>query len=201
MNNTTSMSNNTFMSTSTHQWHIKRAAQILREGGVIAYPTEAVWGLGCDPWNPLAVERLLYLKSRAKVKGLIIACGNICQLDFLLSDLEPDQYETLLQSWPGPNTWLVPDTLNKIPSWIKGNHKQVAVRVSKHSLIKSLAGELGRPIVSTSANPAGSAPAMSALRIRQYFGQHLDYIVPGSLGMEEQPSRIMDLGTGSVIRT
>jgi len=184
-----------------HSWHIKRAAQIIRAGGVIAYPTEAVWGLGCDPWNSLAVERLLYLKSRAVAKGLILACGDIRQLDFLLSALDPDQYEKLSQSWPGSNTWLVPDALHRIPSWIKGNHKKVAVRVSKHSLIKDLSDELGRPIVSTSANPAGSAPAMSALRIRQYFGQHLDYIVPGSLGLEKQPSRIMDLDTDAVIRT
>lgn len=184
----------------THSWHIKRAAQIVRAGGVIAYPTEAVWGLGCDPWNESAVERLLYLKSRAMTKGLILACGDIRQLDFLLSALEPNQYEKLSQSWPGSNTWLVPDTLHKIPKWIKGSHTKVAVRVSKHLLIENLSDELGRPIVSTSANPAGSAPAMSGLRIRQYFGQHLDYIVPGSLGAERQPSRIMDLETNTVIR-
>ncbi len=184
-----------------NSWHVKRAVQILRAGGVIAYPTEAVWGLGCDPWNSRAVERLLSLKSRAMAKGLILACGDIRQLDFLLSALEVQQYEKLLQSWPSPTTWLVPDSRHTIPVWIKGDHEKVAVRVSKHSLIKRLSDELGRPIVSTSANPAGSPPAMSSLRIRQYFGQHLDYIVPGSLGLEKQPSRIMDLDTDAVIRT
>ena len=180
---------------------INDAATIFQQGGVIAYPTEAVWGLGCDPWNPSAVERLLYLKSRAEAKGLILACGEIRQLDFLLSALEADQYEKLLKSWPGSNTWLIPDSRHKIPLWIKGNHAKVAVRVSKHSLIKRLSDEFGCPIVSTSANPAGSPPAMNALRIRQYFGHHLDYIVPGSLGLDKQPSRIMDLYTDAVIRT
>ncbi len=184
-----------------NSWHIKRAVQMLRAGGVIAYPTEAVWGLGCDPWNPIAVERLLSLKSRVVDKGLILACGDIRQLDFLLSTLNAEQYETLLQSWPDSNTWLVPDSRHTIPVWIKGAHDKVAVRVSKHSLIERLSDELGRPIVSTSANPAGSPPAMNSLRIRQYFGQHLDYIVPGSLGLEKQPSRIIDLDTGAIIRS
>ena len=183
-----------------NSWHIKRAVQILRAGGVIAYPTEAVWGLGCDPWNSSAVERLLYLKSRAMDKGLILACGDIRQLDFLLSALDAEQCQKLSQSWPGANTWLVPDSRHTIPTWIKGRHDKVAVRVSKHSLIRGLSDELGGPIVSTSANPAGAPPAMSSLHIRQYFGQQLDYIVPGSLGLDKQPSRIMDLATDAVIR-
>ena len=188
------------MSNYTHPWHIKRAVQIIRNGGVIAYPTEAVWGLGCDPWNRKAVERLLSLKSRAVDKGVILACGDIRQLDFLLDSLAPSLYEKLSASWPGANTWLVPDDGGKIPIWIKGTHESVAVRVSKHSLIKSITHELGRPIVSTSANPAGADPAMNALRIHQYFGDLLDYIVPGALGLEQQPSRIMDLKSGAVIR-
>ncbi|MFD2230006.1 L-threonylcarbamoyladenylate synthase [Alkalimarinus sediminis] len=189
------------MSTFTHPWHIKRAVETLKSGGVIAYPTEAVWGLGCDPWNSVAVERLLRLKSRAMHKGLILACGEIEQLDFLLHGLTPEKYQTLLDSWPGPNTWLVPDSANVIPQWVKGSHDTVAVRVSKHSLIKEMAAQFGRPIVSTSANPAGAEPAMNGLRIRQYFGRQIDYIVPGSIGGEKQPSRIRSLETGQVIRS
>lgn len=184
----------------THPWHIRRAVQILRDGGVIAYPTEAVWGLGCDPWNRQAVSRLLSLKSRAVDKGVILACGDMSQLDFLLSSLTSAQYQKLSASWPGPYTWLVPDLFNRVPSWIKGNHKKVAVRVSEHSLIIELSAAFGRPIVSTSANPAGAPPALNALRVRQYFGDLLDYIVPGELGREQQPSRIMDLDSGVIIR-
>ncbi len=188
------------MSNFTHPWHIKRAVETLKSGGVIAYPTEAVWGLGCDPWNRDAVERLLQLKSRAMNKGLILACGHIDQLSFLLTGVPPEKYDILLDSWPGPNTWLIPDRQHVIPQWIKGSHETVAARVSKHLLIKSIADLFGRPIVSTSANPAGSEPAMDSLRIRQYFGHHIDYIVPGSIGGEPQPSQIRSLDTGTVIR-
>ncbi|WP_250656087.1 L-threonylcarbamoyladenylate synthase [Alkalimarinus coralli] len=188
------------MSTFTHPWHIKRAVEALKAGGIIAYPTEAVWGLGCDPWNRTAVQRLLELKSRAMSKGLILACGQMSQLDFLLSPLSNTERQTLSESWPGPNTWLVPDTHHTIPQWIKGEHDTVAVRVSKHLLIKNVTALFGRPIVSTSANPAGSEPAMNSLRIHQYFGRQLDYIVPGSTGGEQQPSRIRSLNTGQVIR-
>lgn len=188
------------MSNFTHPWHIKRAVETLKSGGVIAYPTEAVWGLGCDPWNRVAVERLLHLKSRAMHKGLILACGEIDQLSFLLQDLTPEKLQILSGSWPGPNTWLVPDQSHTIPQWIKGSHETVAVRVSKHSLIKSISELFGRPIVSTSANPAGADPAMNALRIRQYFADQIDYIVPGAIGGEKQPSRIRSLDTGRVIR-
>lgn len=188
------------MSNFTHPWHIKRAVETLKSGGIIAYPTEAVWGVGCDPWNRSAVERLLRLKSRAMDKGLILACGEMDQLSFLLHGLTPEKHQILSDSWPGPNTWLVPDTSHVIPQWIKGSHDTVAVRVSKHSLIRNITALFGRPIVSTSANPAGAEPAMNALRIRQYFGRQIDYLVPGAMGGEKQPSRIRSLDTGLVIR-
>lgn len=188
------------MSNFTHPWHIKRAVETLKLGGVIAYPTEAVWGLGCDPWNRVAVERLLQHKSRAMNKGLILACGEMDQLRFLLHDLTLEKQQILSDSWPGPNTWLVPDRSHVIPQWIKGSHDTVAVRVSKHLLIKNITELFGRPIVSTSANPAGAEPAMNALRIRQYFGRQIDYLVPGAMGGEKQPSRIRSLDTGLVIR-
>ena len=188
------------MSNFTHPWHIKRAVETLKSGGIIAYPTEAVWGLGCDPWNRLAVERLLELKSRSMHKGLILACGDMTQLSFLLRDVSSENYKILSESWPGPNTWLIPDKCHAIPQWIKGSHKTVAIRVSKHSLIKSMSALFGRPIVSTSANPAGLEPALNALRIRQYFGSQIDYCVPGALGAEQQPSRIRSLESGAVIR-
>ncbi|UZE96125.1 L-threonylcarbamoyladenylate synthase [Alkalimarinus alittae] len=183
-----------------HSSHIKKAVETLTSGGIIAYPTEAVWGLGCDPWNRDAVERLLNLKSRAMNKGLILACGQMAQLSFLLDGLPPEKHKILTDSWPGPNTWLVPDNQRVVPYWIKGDHETVAVRVSKHLLIKEISAVFGHPIVSTSANPAGEEPAMSARMIHQYFGDQIDYVVPGELGGETQPSRIRSLDTGKIIR-
>ena len=99
------------------RWQVQQAARVVREGGVIAYPTEAVWGLGCDPWNELAVDRLLALKERPMDKGLILVANDIQQFDFLLDDLPDVWQERLASTWPGPNTWLVPHQ-DRLPQWI-----------------------------------------------------------------------------------
>ncbi len=96
-------------------WRTQRMAQVVRDGGVIAYPTEAVWGLGCDPWNADAVYRLLAIKARPVEKGMIVVAGDIRQFDFLLDDLPGAWQDKLAASWPGPNTWLVPHQ-GRLPS-------------------------------------------------------------------------------------
>ncbi|MCQ4348093.1 L-threonylcarbamoyladenylate synthase [Pseudomonas stutzeri] len=180
------------------QWRVQRAARVVREGGVIAYPTEAVWGLGCDPWNPEAVLRLLALKDRPMDKGLILVAADMAQFDFLLADLPPAWRAELQLSWPGPNTWLVPHQ-GRLPEWITGRHDSVALRVSDHPLVRALCAHSG-PLVSTSANPAGRPAARSRLRVEQYFGGALDGVLGGALGGRRNPSLIRDLRTGEVIR-
>src|SRR5690606_32756593 len=118
-----------------------------------ACPTEAVWGLGCDPWNGLAVDRLLALKQRPMKKGLILVAADISQFSELLYDLPEDWQATLKASWPGPNTWLVPHR-GRLPGWITGQHASVALRVTDHPLLAELCALTG-PLVSTSANPSG----------------------------------------------
>ncbi|MWV10886.1 tRNA threonylcarbamoyladenosine biosynthesis protein RimN [Pseudomonas sp. R-28-1W-6] len=179
-------------------WQVKRIAQIVRQGGVIAYPTEAVWGLGCDPWNGEAVERLLALKDRPLHKGLILVADNIRQFDFLLEDLPERWVDRLASTWPGPNTWLVPHQ-DRLPAWITGQHNSVALRVSDHPLVRDLCALTG-PLVSTSANPAGRPSARSRLRVEQYFHDQLDGVLGGALGGRRNPSLIRDLQTGDVIR-
>jgi L-threonylcarbamoyladenylate synthase len=173
-------------------------ARIVREGGVIAYPTEAVWGLGCDPWNEMAVERLLALKDRPVHKGLILVADNIRQFDFLLDDLPERWIDRLASTWPGPNTWLVPHQ-GLLPEWISGQHDTVALRVSDHPLVRDLCALTG-PLVSTSANPAGRPSARSRLRVEQYFHQQLDGVLGGALGGRRNPSLIRDLRSGDVVR-
>ena len=118
-------------------WQVQRVARVVRQGGVIAYPTEAVWGLGCDPWNEEAVYRLLALKERPMHKGLIVVADDIEQFDFLLDDLPEVWQERLAGTWPGPNTWLVPHQ-NRLPEWVTGQHDTVALRVSDHPLVRAL---------------------------------------------------------------
>lgn len=179
-------------------WQVKRIAQIVRQGGVVAYPTEAVWGLGCDPWNGDAVERLLALKDRPLHKGLILVADNIRQFDFLLEDLPERWVDRLASTWPGPNTWLVPHQ-DRLPAWITGQHNSVALRVSDHPLVRDLCALTG-PLVSTSANPAGRPSARSRLRVEQYFHDQLDGVLGGALGGRRNPSLIRDLQTGDVVR-
>src|SRR6218665_1833473 len=179
-------------------WRVKQVARVVRNGGVIAYPTEAVWGLGCDPWDAQAVERLLALKDRPVEKGVILVADSIHQFDFLLEDFPELWMDRLASTWPGPNTWLVPHQ-NLLPAWITGAHDTVALRVTDHPLVRELCAMTG-PLVSTSANPAGRPPARNSLRIQQYFPDQLDAVLTGALGGRKNPSVIRDLATGNVLR-
>lgn len=179
-------------------WRAQYVARVVWEGGVVAYPTEAVWGLGCDPWNGEAVYRLLALKDRPVEKGLILVADSIRQFDFLLEDLPEAWQDRLASTWPGPNTWLVPHQ-NRLPEWITGQHDSVALRVSDHPLVRDLCALTG-PLVSTSANPGGRPAARTRLRVEQYFHDRLDAVLGGALGGRKNPSTIRDLVSGQVVR-
>lgn len=181
-------------------FRIQQAAQVLRAGGVIAYPTEAVWGLGCDPWNEVAVERLLELKQRSLSKGLILVGATISQFAWLLADLSAAQKSRLQLSWPGPTTWLVPHQ-DRVPDWISGQHESVALRVSDHPVVVELGLAFGGPIVSTSANVTGCRGALEQHQLQRLFAAELDYLVPGRLGGHPRPSMIRDLLSDTIIRT
>lgn len=174
------------------------AVAALRAGAVIAYPTEAVWGLGCDPDNPTALERLLALKARNPAKGMILIAGNIAQVEEWLEGLDGLVRERLLVSWPGPVTWLVPDNGRTHPL-VRGQHDKVALRVSDHPLVKVLTEAFGGPIISTSANRSGNEPMRSAEAIRAEWKGDV-VIVPGALGGRERPSIIRDVLSGDVLR-
>jgi L-threonylcarbamoyladenylate synthase len=184
-------------------WQLREAARIIGRGGIIAYPTEAVFGLGCDPLNPSAVLRLLALKQRPLEKGLVLIASNIEQLKPFMAPLDARQKSTLEASWPGPVTWLVP-ARPETPAWLKGHHDTVAVRVTNHPVAASLCQTVGHALVSTSANPSGLPPAKTSLQVKSYFSkqsnQNVDKIVTGALGSEANPSIIKDLSTDTIIR-
>ena len=180
-------------------FQLGRAVATLHGGGVIAYPTEAVWGLGCDPADELAVMRLLALKKRPMAKGLILVASAETQLEWLLSDLSSADRARLELSWPGPTTWLIPHR-GRVPYWIHGYHETVAVRVSAHPVVRALCDYWGGALVSTSANRAGGAAAVKQFQVRRYFGRSLDFVVPGSVGAAAKPSHIRDLLSDRIIR-
>lgn len=180
-------------------FRIPLAVNALRDGGVIAYPTEAVWGLGCDPFNQDAVLDLLQMKQRDWRKGVILVAANTAQLKPYLHGLDEKYLRTMFASWPGPNTWLVPDN-GTAPDWISGGRNTLAVRVSAHPVVAALCEAFGGAIVSTSANPAGKPPARSLFAVQKYFGKNLDSIVPGALGGLQNPTQIRDVMTGDICR-
>ena len=184
------------------QEQVDLAVAALREGQVIAYPTEAVWGLGCDPWNEQAVLQILRLKQRPVEKGVILIAADIEQVELFLEKLTPEQKQQVVASWMNEfapaTTWLVPLTAD-VPKWISGEHSQVAVRVTKHMQTQALCRAFGRPIVSTSANPSGEVSAVDAAMVRDYFGDQV-FVFDGATGGATQPSVIRDVGTGKVLR-
>lgn len=175
------------------------AVHQLARGEVLAYPTEAVWGLGCDPWRRSAVLKLLGLKNRPVAKGLILVAADIRQFDFLLDSLDLPYDAEMRASWPGPVSWLVPAPPTLIPAWIRGAHNSVAIRVSDHPLVQALCWAWGGPIVSTSANPHARRAAKTALQVRRYFGHNVRYVA-GAVGGRKNPSEIRDSRTGAIIR-
>jgi len=173
----------------------------LQGGAVVAYPTEAVWGLGCDPSNEVAVMKLLALKQRPVEKGMILVAATPEQLDgwVRLDALAADRREAVLSSWPGANTWIVPAG-ERAPRWITGAHAGIAVRVSAHPLVQALCRAWGGPLVSTSANLAGHPPARSRAQLDPALLQYLDGLLDGATGGLEQPTRIRVAATGEVLR-
>lgn len=181
------------------QQKIDAACAAVRQGGVVAYPTEAVFGLGCDPANLAAVQRVLDLKQRPAHKGLILIAATLAQLEPWLLPLDSELLAKVLPTWPGPVTWLLP-VRPEVSPLIRGEHDTLAVRVTAHPVCRELCLRLGHPLVSTSANLAGGEPARSAQAVQAQFGTQLDYILDAPLGGQAQPTQIRDGRTGEIVR-
>jgi L-threonylcarbamoyladenylate synthase len=182
---------------------LRLAARVIAAGGVVAYPTEAVYGLGCDPWDQAAVARILAIKHRDPAKGLILIAADLSQLlPFVCVDapgLPPGRMPEVLASWPGPNTWLLP-VRPQTPDWLTGRFSTLAVRVTAHPLAAGLSRAYGGAIVSTSANVADRPPARSALGVRLALPGGPDLILAGVCAGAGRPSSIRDGRTGRVLR-
>ena len=180
---------------------VAEAAQKLCSGGVIVYPTEAVWGIGCDPMNQQAVMRLLDIKQRPISKGMILIAARIEQLMPYLefSTLDHTQQQRVLDSWPGPNTWIIPASL-QAPPWITGQHTGIAVRVTDHPAVIALCNRVKGAIVSTSANLANHPAAHSMDQIDPAILAHCDGWLQGETAGRQRPSTIRDALTGAELR-
>lgn len=177
----------------------RQAAQELRSGSVIAYPTEAVYGLGCDPANEQAVRHLLALKQRSPDAGLILIADDFRQFEPYINAVPEPLLQVALATWPGPLSWLFPRAASA-PDWLAGKHPSIALRVTDHAVCRELCALFGGAIVSTSANLSGQAAPRSQQEVAHYFPYGLAGIVEGELGGRDQPSEIRDLATGELIR-
>jgi len=176
---------------------IKQAATIIHNGGVISYPTESVFGLGCDPLCEPAVERILQLKKRSVDKGLIIIASNLLQLEPYI-EISPKERQVILNE-KSVMTWLVRKS-KLTPPWVSGKHSKIAIRISRHPLIIALCDEINQPIISTSANPAGAQPAISCQQSKDYFTNQIDLYLDDSIEISGQPTHIKDIESGTIIR-
>ncbi len=179
--------------------HYDLACHALAGGGVIAYPTEAVWGIGCEPLNEHACRRVTRLKGRNAGKGYILVASEFAQVEPFLEPLSRTQLKPALASWPGPVTWLLP-AASWVPAYLTGGRRTLAVRVTAHATASALCAQYGGPIVSTSANASGHAPARTLLQVQRQFGSRLDYVLPGALGGLARPTPIRDLATRKAVR-
>lgn len=180
---------------------IDKAVAVLRQGGVVAYPTEAVFGLGCDPFNAAALDRVFAAKLRPTARGVLLIAADFAQIEPLIDRrvASAASIERALQTWPGPHTWIFPRS-NAVPEWIARGHAGVALRVTAHPLAAQLCRAFGGPLVSTSANRHGDEPAKTADEVRAAFGDDIDLVLDGTVGGLERPTPIRDAITGDSLR-
>ena len=178
---------------------IGQAAEMLRAGDVIAYPTEAVYGLGCDPANDRALRAILSIKKRSADAGLILIAHSFDCLSPYIGVVSQEQLARAQATWPGHVTWLFPRSPS-VSGLLAGSHKTIAVRITAHAVCRSLCAAFGGAIVSTSANPSGKPPAMNPQEVTAYFPDSLAGVVRGRLGGRSKPSEIRDLATGNLMR-
>ncbi len=179
---------------------IQQAAEALHTGAVIAYPTEAVYGLGCDPMNEAAVARIWQLKQRPAAMGLILLASDWQQLVPYVAELSEAQHQQLLSTWPGPHTWILP-AADTTPAWLTGGRDSIAVRISDHAPSRALCDAFAGAVVSTSANLHGQPPLREAIEAQETFqAEGFAGVMQGELGGLEKPTSIRDLRTGEWVR-
>lgn len=176
------------------------AVKLLQAGAIIAYPTESMYGLGCDPRQYTAVQALLHLKRRSESKGLLLVAGEFAQLSpyIALDQVSAAQWERVWAHWPGFRTYIFPAAI-EAPTWITGGKPGIALRLSQHSVITQLSQAFGHPIVSTSANYTSQPPIVDLQELQHVFPE-IAGVVAGEMGAYRQASTIEDVLTGQIFR-
>ncbi|MFZ2727093.1 MAG: Sua5/YciO/YrdC/YwlC family protein [Methylococcaceae bacterium] len=177
---------------------LRKAVSELKAGRVIAYPTEAVYGLGCDPLNANAVLHLLHLKKRPLHKGLILIGASLEQLQPYV-ELDDELIAKITARLHEPITWVVP-TQAWVPNFLTGDHSSLAIRVTQHPLAKALCEAYNGAIVSTSANVNTKPSAKKAWQLRKSFARHKFFVLHGAVGQLQRETAIYDAVTNQRLR-
>ena len=171
---------------------IEKVAEVLTNGGIIGYPTETIYGIGCSAFDELAVERIYELKGRDRQKAMILIAGDIVQVSELVESI-PNAAEKLIESfWPGPLT-IVFESSSRLKEFAFGKSKTIAVRIPDCAICLELIRATGFPLVSTSANKSGQPAGTDAQQVADLFGNQLDVIVDGGRTRESIPSTLVDI--------
>jgi len=179
-------------------WKLRQAVNLLNKGGVIAYPTETVYGLGCDPLDFNAVTHLCEIKQRSLDKGLILIASTIEQILPYVS-ISRAALKPLTQKQTRPTSWVIPAS-DHCPTWLRGKHNGIAVRICTHPVARQLCDLAGYPLVSTSANISQQPVASTPLAIQQTFMGNIDLIIHDECGHQAAHSVIKDLISHKVFR-
>lgn len=181
-------------------YRLREAARRLHGGEIVAYPTEAVYGLGCDPKQPKALKRLIALKGRVAHKGFIVIASRLAWLEELAILPQGPMRQVILDSWPGPVTWILP-VRPGLPGLLTGGRPTLAVRLTAHPTARALSEATGMALVSTSANPSKRPPARNALQVHRFFFQNKKpFVLGGAVGSLSTPTQIRHGATGAVLR-
>ena len=180
------------------EFAIRFAVHCVRQGGVIAYPTETVYGLGCDPLCAEAVSEINRLKHREAGKGLILLASRLQQLDAFIEVSDRNDRAAIVGEHE-PTSWIV-TAKNTAPDWITEGLGTIAVRVTTHPLVMNLCDKLGHALVSTSANPAGKKPALNSLQLHRYFDGLVDSMLISNHNCTGKPSKIRRLKSRQLLR-
>ncbi len=179
--------------------YVSKACEVIRAGGLLVYPTESVYGIGCNPNNTTALKKLLNLKKRSPEKGFILVASDFSMFKDFVKPLPKDTLERIKKHWSEPVSWVVP-AVDHCPKLLTGNRNTLAIRVSAYPFIQAMCKQLGHAITSTSANISGSDPITQVNGLIAEFANDVDYIVPLSLEKQNSPTPLFDALSGKRLR-
>ena len=176
---------------------IRYAAQQIKHGGVIAYPTDTIYGLGCDPYNIFAIENLNLIKQRPQNKQFILLAGHFDQIKPLTTITRAQKSQ--IEKASEPTSWVV-EASGAAPMWLTNKDNTLTIRICQNDIVKKLCATLGHALISTSANISSKQPAKNNLEIRRYFGNMLNHVLASNKKLTAKPSKIIRLCDNHIIR-